>query len=59
MQKVDGGCEVEETLDPKDWAQLRSLGLPVEYRSFPTLERQWRNQLDAGLTWALRSTASG
>jgi enterochelin esterase-like enzyme len=40
-------------------AQLRSLGLPVEYRTFPTLVREWRNQLDAGLTWALRPTASG
>jgi enterochelin esterase-like enzyme len=40
-------------------AQLRSLGLRVEYQSFPTLEGEWRNQLDAGLTWALRPTASG
>jgi enterochelin esterase-like enzyme len=40
-------------------AHLRSLGLAVEYRTFPTLKREWRNQLDAGLTWALRRTPSG
>jgi enterochelin esterase-like enzyme len=39
--------------------ELRSLGLPVAYRTVPTLKREWRQQLDAGLTWALRPTASG
>jgi putative tributyrin esterase len=38
--------------------ELRSLGLRVEFRTVPTLRREWRAQLDAGLTWALR-TASG
>jgi S-formylglutathione hydrolase FrmB len=32
--------------------ELRSLGLPVELRLFPTLKGEWRDQLDAGLSWA-------
>lgn len=34
--------------------ELRSLGLTVAYRSFPAKRDQWRDQLDAGLDWALR-----
>lgn len=34
--------------------ELRSLGLTVAYRSFPDKRHEWRNQLDAGLDWALR-----
>lgn len=33
--------------------ELRSQGLTVAFRSFPSLKGEWRNQLDAGLTWAL------
>jgi enterochelin esterase-like enzyme len=32
--------------------ELRALGLPVAYRSFPSKVGEWRNQLDAGLEWA-------
>ena len=39
--------------------ELHSLGIPVAYRDFPTLKGEWREQLVAGLTWALRPTASG
>jgi len=33
--------------------ELRGLGLPVELRLFPTRQGEWRDQLDAGLSWAL------
>lgn len=33
--------------------ELRGLGLPVELRVFPNLRGEWRNQLNAGLSWAL------
>jgi enterochelin esterase-like enzyme len=33
--------------------ELRRLGLDVAYRSFPEKQGEWRNQLDAGLEWAL------
>jgi enterochelin esterase-like enzyme len=32
--------------------ELRHLGLPTTYRSFPAQRGQWREQLDAGLEWA-------
>jgi enterochelin esterase-like enzyme len=32
--------------------ELRRLGIPVELRLYPTLRGEWRDQLDAGLTWA-------
>jgi S-formylglutathione hydrolase FrmB len=32
--------------------ELRALDLPVTMRLFPTVKGEWRNQLDAGLTWA-------
>ena len=32
--------------------ELRGLGLPVELRLFPTRQGEWRDQLDAGLSWA-------
>ncbi len=35
--------------------ELRALGLPVAYRSFPDKAGEWRNQLDAGLDWAFAS----
>jgi enterochelin esterase-like enzyme len=34
-------------------AELRRLGVKVAYRSYPELQGEWRDQLDAGLTWAL------
>ena len=34
--------------------ELRALGLPVQLRLFPTSRGEWRDQLDAGLTWALQ-----
>ncbi len=34
--------------------ELRRLGLPVELERYPSLQGEWRAQLDAGLTWALR-----
>jgi enterochelin esterase-like enzyme len=33
--------------------ELRSLGLTAAYRAFPLKQGEWRNQLDAGLDWAL------
>ena len=33
--------------------ELRGLGLTVAFRSFPHLKGEWRDQLDAGLAWAL------
>ncbi len=33
--------------------ELRSLGLPAELRLFPDRKGEWREQLDAGLAWAL------
>jgi S-formylglutathione hydrolase FrmB len=33
-------------------AELRTLGLAVTLRLYPTLRGEWRDQLDAGLTWA-------
>jgi enterochelin esterase-like enzyme len=35
--------------------ELRSLSLPVVYRSFPNKAGEWRDQMDAGLTWAFAS----
>ena len=32
--------------------ELRSLGLPAELRLFPDRKGEWREQLDAGLSWA-------
>jgi S-formylglutathione hydrolase FrmB len=32
--------------------ELGSLGLPVQLLLFPTLRGEWRDQFDAGLTWA-------
>ena len=34
-------------------AERRWLGVEVAYRSFSTLRGEWRDQLDAGLSWAL------
>jgi enterochelin esterase-like enzyme len=34
-------------------SELRALGIPVAYRSFATVAGEWRDQLDAGLGWAL------
>ena len=33
--------------------ELRDLGLPVEFYANPNKKGEWRNQLDAGLRWAL------
>jgi enterochelin esterase-like enzyme len=33
--------------------ELHRLGLPAAYRSFPSKDGMWRDQLAAGLTWAL------
>jgi len=33
--------------------ELRLLGVTVAYRAFPDRQGEWRNQLDAGLGWAL------
>jgi enterochelin esterase-like enzyme len=33
--------------------ELRKLGLTAAYRSFPGRQGEWRDQLDAGLDWAL------
>lgn len=33
--------------------ELRGLGLTAQYRAYPSKQGEWRNQLDAGLTWAL------
>lgn len=39
--------------DTVDFArELQSLGLPVTMQLFPTLKGEWREQFDAGLTWA-------
>lgn len=34
-------------------AELRSLGLPVQFHSYSNRKGEWRAQLDTGLTWAL------
>jgi enterochelin esterase-like enzyme len=39
--------------------ELRRLGLDVVYRSFPGKREEWRNQLDAGLGWALARQTVG
>jgi len=39
--------------------ELRRLGLDVAYRSFPGKREEWRNQLDAGLGWALARQTVG
>jgi enterochelin esterase-like enzyme len=33
--------------------ELRALGVTVAYRAFPSKRGEWRDQLDAGLDWAL------
>jgi enterochelin esterase-like enzyme len=35
--------------------ELRALGLTAAYRSFPSKKGEWRDQLDAGLDWAMAS----
>jgi len=35
--------------------ELRSLRLPVAFASYASFRGEWRAQLDAGLTWALRA----
>ena len=32
--------------------ELRSVGLPVQLRLYPSLRGEWRDQFDAGLSWA-------
>jgi enterochelin esterase-like enzyme len=40
--------------DTVDFArELQTFGLPVTMQLFPTLKGEWRDQFDAGLTWAL------
>ena len=36
-------------------AELRGLGLPATYRTFPDRAGEWRDQLDAGLEWAFHA----
>jgi enterochelin esterase-like enzyme len=36
-------------------SELRRLGLDVAYRAFPEKKGEWRDQLDAGIGWALGS----
>src|SRR5581483_9764287 len=36
-------------------AELRRLGLSVQVERYPSRAGEWRAQLDAGLTWALRA----
>jgi S-formylglutathione hydrolase FrmB len=35
--------------------ELRTLRVPVVFRIYPAVAGEWRNQLDAGITWALHS----
>ena len=34
-------------------SELQRLGIDVAYRAFPDKKGEWRDQLDAGLAWAL------
>ena len=45
-----------ETIDFSQ--ELQSLGLPVTMQLFPTLKGEWREQFDAGLTWAFGHDAN-